>query len=150
MPSPYRPSAAAGGCLIHSTQKYIINKRKRASGRPQIYRPPIPRVAIPVSALARGGSRTGVPAPTESRPDHPLRNHYTTLPTLYMLDEPTNDEVPLVCCAAIVRRFTIQHRHIVHTSGYPCGDHTASHQSTTPLNFSSFGERSQKMRICVL
>jgi hypothetical protein len=115
--------------------KIHYKQKKAGAGRSQIYRPPIPRVAIPVSALARGWSRTGVPAPTESRPDHPLRNHYTTLPTLYMLDEPTNDEVPPVCCAAIVRRFTIQHRHIVHTSGHPCGDHTASHQSTTPLNF---------------
>jgi hypothetical protein len=25
----------------------------------------------------------------------------------------------------------------IHTSGDPCGDHTASHQSTTPLTFSS-------------
>jgi hypothetical protein len=30
------------------------------------------------------------------------------------------------------------------TSRHPCGDHTVSHQSTTPLNFFLLGERAQK------
>jgi hypothetical protein len=55
-------------------------------------RPPFPRVAVPVSALACAWSRTGVPEPSEDLPDHPLRNHYTTLPTLYILHMPTKYE----------------------------------------------------------
>jgi hypothetical protein len=65
---------------------YIINKRKRAA------QAPLPQGCGPVSALACAWSRTGVPEPPESLPDHPLRNHYTTLPTLYMLQMPTKYE----------------------------------------------------------
>jgi hypothetical protein len=47
-------------------------------------------------------------------------------------------------CGRKGRRKDIRDEEYGNTSRHPCGDHTASHQSTTPLNFSSFGERSQK------